>query len=81
MSYSGNLVAYTTTKVSQDDAMLYLVDIRDPHQLVDPSNNTHNAATEVDSFGHVNLSFTTSRCVFTHLDDMIVVGMFSLYLS
>ena len=56
--------------------MLYVIDIRDPSQLVDPAHAAYAAATDIHSTGRVNMSFVTSRCIFTHLDDTIVVGAF-----
>ncbi|KAI6241327.1 Eukaryotic translation initiation factor 3 subunit I [Aphelenchoides fujianensis] len=75
LSYSGNLVAYTTTKVAMNDPMLFVADIRDPSQLHDPEQppEQHNPAS-LNSVADVRLDVSCNRCVFSHLDDMVTVG-------
>jgi len=63
LSYSGNLVAYTTTMVAMTQPMLYIADIRDPDQL----NGERSA-------GQAILGNSANCCVFSHLDDTIIVG-------
>lgn len=65
LSYSGNLVAYTTTLVSQARPMLFIADLRDSSQL-----NSEQAS------GHVTLNHSSNCCVFSHLEDAIIVGKF-----
>ncbi|CAJ0587115.1 unnamed protein product, partial [Mesorhabditis spiculigera] len=65
ISYSGNLVAYTTMKMTKNQASLCVVDIRDPEQML-PENNTHLFRTTFDQ--PVNTS------IFSSMDDKITVG-------
>jgi len=59
LSYSGNLVAYTTTKVAMSPPMMFVADLRD------------RIGGEV---GQVKLNEPSNSCVFSHLDDKIIVG-------
>ncbi|KAI6178586.1 Eukaryotic translation initiation factor 3 subunit I [Aphelenchoides besseyi] len=75
LSYSGHLVAYTTTKVAMTEPMLFVADIRDPSQLSSPSQPTEQTdPSQLNSVGNVTLDVSSNRCVFSHLDDTIVVG-------
>lgn len=62
-SYSGNLVAYTTTMVAMTQPMLFVADLRDPDQL-----NGERAV------GQATLGVSSNCCVFSHLDDTVIVG-------
>jgi translation initiation factor 3 subunit I len=63
LSYSGNLIAFTTTKIAMSPAVFCVIDQRDPKQIVG----------EGDVFS-ANLDVQSDSCVFSHLDDTIVVG-------
>jgi len=63
MSYSGNLVAFTTTEMLESKATLLIVDIRDADQM--------NGVTAI---GQVFMEQSANCCVFSHLDDTITVG-------
>lgn len=65
MSFSGNLVAYTSIKVSQSLPTLVVVDMRDSGQMKGEG-----------SVGYAALENSAECCVFSHLDDKIVVGKF-----
>ncbi|KAI6182728.1 Eukaryotic translation initiation factor 3 subunit I [Aphelenchoides bicaudatus] len=62
-SYSGNLVAYTTTMGVMTKAMLFIIDIRDRDQV---NGDRFAGKTGLDTSSHC--------CVFSHLDDTITVG-------
>lgn len=64
LSFSGNLVAFTTTKITQNSATLRVVDLRDSEHI---EGKQH-------IINHV-LDHQADSSVFSHLDDMVVIGM------
>lgn len=61
LSYSGNLVAFTTTKVAKTQPQLAIADIRE----------------SAESFILINtVSAQSDCCVFSHLDDTVTIGIF-----
>lgn len=63
LSYSGNLVAFTTAKFSNTQPQLAIVDIRDPEKSF--------VLTKT-------VSAPSDCCIFSHLDDIVVIGIFCL---
>ncbi|CAD5207474.1 unnamed protein product [Bursaphelenchus okinawaensis] len=63
MSYSGNLLAYTTTKVALTPPKLFIADIRDAAHVSGDST----IEISLDSVG-------ANCCTFTHMDDTVVIG-------
>ncbi|CAJ0950783.1 unnamed protein product, partial [Mesorhabditis belari] len=65
MSCSGNLVAYTTMKMTKNLSTLCVVDIRDPEQML-LENNMPMFRAQLDHGAVASL--------FSHLDDKVVIG-------
>lgn len=63
LSFSGNLIAYTSTKVSMNPSELTVADIRDPSHMEGQ-----------DSAFCIGLDQNSHCCTFTHMDDTVVVG-------
>uniref|UniRef100_A0AC34FED5 Eukaryotic translation initiation factor 3 subunit I n=1 Tax=Panagrolaimus sp. ES5 TaxID=591445 RepID=A0AC34FED5_9BILA len=62
LSYSGNLIAFTTTKIAKEQETLRVVDMRDADHMVGQGHIVHQP---LDS---------QSTCIFSHLDDTIMLG-------
>uniref|UniRef100_A0A7E4VVP0 Eukaryotic translation initiation factor 3 subunit I n=1 Tax=Panagrellus redivivus TaxID=6233 RepID=A0A7E4VVP0_PANRE len=62
LSYSGNLIAYTTTKIAMEQETLRVLDIRDSAHM---QGNGHVLHQPLDS---------QSKVIFSHLDDTIMLG-------
>lgn len=61
LSYSGNLVAFTTTKITKTQPQLAIIDIRDSEKSFVLTNT---------------VSAQSDCCIFSHLDDAVVIGIF-----
>ncbi|KAH7711382.1 eukaryotic initiation factor protein 3.I [Aphelenchoides avenae] len=64
-SYSGNLVAFSTTKIAMNPANFYVIDQRDPSHI--SGENPHHVLKSP-------LETQSDSCVFSHLDDQIIIG-------
>lgn len=64
MSYSGSLLAFTTTKMTQNKASLCVYDIRDSAQMSGDGSPTFKKLLEIQA----------NACVWSHLDDQICTG-------
>lgn len=64
MSYSGNLLAFTTIKMTQNMALLCVYDIRDGAQM----------SGDVPPALKHTLNNQANACVWTHLDDTVCIG-------
>ncbi|KAE9553075.1 hypothetical protein FO519_003708 [Halicephalobus sp. NKZ332] len=62
LSFSGNLIALTTTKIAMEKETLRVVDMRDREQMVGQGHVMHQT---LDS---------QSTCIFSHLDDRVLLG-------
>ncbi|EJW72377.1 hypothetical protein WUBG_16715, partial [Wuchereria bancrofti] len=63
LSYSGNLIAFTTIKMTQNVASLFIYDIRDGSQMSGENQPTFRKSLQTQA----------NSCVWTHLDDTICV--------
>ncbi|MFH4974879.1 hypothetical protein AB6A40_001588 [Gnathostoma spinigerum] len=63
-SFSGNLIAFTTIKMTQNMASLCVYDVRDPDQMSGKSSPVYRQTLEHQA----------NSCVWTHLDDTVCTG-------
>jgi translation initiation factor 3 subunit I len=64
-SYSGNLIAFTTTKMTKTPGFVYVVDKRVPEHFIDSTTVAMSAQLETN---------TAFGVVWSHLDDTLVTG-------
>jgi Tol biopolymer transport system component len=64
LSYSGNLVVFSTQKPVSSKAGVYVQDLRE----------FHNNGGKFNPVLQANLEYQSNACLFSHLDDTIVFG-------